>query len=88
MFLFLLLLQLLRASENHTDESLQDIRLFSLFQANSDMLWYDLRGVALPWSVPSQCSNILITVRHTSVAYDLGPVETRAGTPFLLLLRE
>jgi len=41
------------ANEQHND-AFHEIRLFSLFPAKSDMLWYDLRGIQLPWSVPRE----------------------------------
>jgi len=44
------------ANEQHND-AFHDIRLFSLFPAKSDMLWYDLRGIQLPWSVPRKYSH-------------------------------
>jgi len=43
------------ANEQHND-AFHEIRLFSLFPAKSDMLWYDLRGIQLPWSVPREYS--------------------------------
>lgn len=42
-----------KANEQQND-AFHEIRLFSLFPAKSDMLWYDLRGIRLPWSVPRE----------------------------------
>jgi len=48
--------QILNMSSNDKqNDAFHEIRLFSLFPAKSDMLWYDLRGIQLPWSVPREC---------------------------------
>lgn len=54
--LILCLLKLMNGTEQEPESSrhLQDIRIFSLFPAKSDMPWYDLRGIQLPWTVPSR----------------------------------
>lgn len=86
MLLLVLALQLMNGTEEEQDSPsrYQDIRIFSLFPAKSDMLWYDLRGIQLPWTVPSMCDNYMVMCSTCSsilcVAFSIS-----AGLPFTMV---
>ena len=69
LFLVVFALQLMNGTEEGQDftqsHRYQDIRIFSLFPAKSDMLWYDLRGIQLPWTVPSKCGHHTVVMCST-----------------------
>ncbi|ELT89020.1 hypothetical protein CAPTEDRAFT_219955 [Capitella teleta] len=79
------------AEEIQSADQFPSIRIFSVFPAKSDRLWYDLRGIEIEWSLPSNVSlagtHQLFSPRFSSLCWLYGrQLHQKLGHPVGLIV--